>query len=275
MKVRTLMTDSSSHSFIKELNGQKVIVVHTLHGDINVSQEAVEQAYQKKQKNWRRLSYFLYPTDNFQRDFATNFPGHLLFNLHRTFRDNGYTEFNSLIEIQQTSSNEFSGFTIRLISQHPRFVSAIHRMVKRLWDVNEDRATIQNDMNAELIYLQKNWLVTLLMQPVLGITAYQFIYDPKGQNISIRPNATGSTNPSDYEKQVTTTSELFTFLVAYLRTPMAVVDFDVVLRSYGLLKLMVDLLDGSFSFERFRLATSDPEEWDYINPTVDQSGLPR
>jgi len=266
------MTVPKHEPFIKEVKGHKVIVVHTLNGDINVSQEAVEHAKEIKKKTWRPLSYFPYPTTNLDHDLAKSFPASLIFNLHQTFRDCGYTEFDSVISINSLKSESFSGTSVTLITQHARYTGELTKILKKLWGMGEDRSALQDEMNAVLIDLQKHWSVGFkLSSAPESTTAYHFVYDPEGFRISITPTTIGSTDPSDYPNGVTTTSELLTFLVAHLHSSIAMWDLDFVLRSYPLYKLTMQLMDGNFSFDDVRINNADPEEWDYINPSADKA----
>src|SRR5882672_8738948 len=134
------MTILKHEPFIKEVKGHKVIVVHTLNGDINVTRDAVEHAKEIKQKTWRPLSYFPYPTTNLDHDLATSFPASLIFNLHQAFRDSGYTEFDSLIRINSLKTESFSGMSVKLITQHARYTGQLTKILKKLWNTGEDRS---------------------------------------------------------------------------------------------------------------------------------------
>jgi hypothetical protein len=258
-------------ALVKEVKGEKVIVIHTLQGDIVLGEKAANSTQESRATLWRPLSSFKYPTQNFEHDFSVNFAAHLVFHLHRTFRSTGYTKFTSLIETDETTVSNVPVTVINLISQYARYTGAIRTGVKRLWDASEDRVALQEEQKTELISLQKTWSVNVKVVPVRhGIIGYDFVYDPDGHAVSIEPSW-GSTNPVDYPNQMTRTSELLSFVAAHLNESIAIVNFDYVFRSYPLFKLMLELLDHhGITIENIRCDAANPEEWDYVNTAIDQ-----
>jgi hypothetical protein len=259
-----------SRTVIKEINGEKVVVINTLNGSVVLGQQVAKDRAEKRKITWRSLSSFKYPTENFVHDFSVNFASHLVFHLHRTFRNAGFTKFTSLIE---TDSNTLgnSVTVINLISQHANYTGAIRSGVKALWDESRDRVALQEEQKAELLNLQNTWSVAVGVLPTRNaIVAYEFIYDPDDHVLSIKPSQ-GSTDPADYPNQVTQTSELLSFVAAQLNTQFAVVDFPSILRSYPLSKLMLELLDQhGITIENIRVDVAGPEEWDYVNVAADR-----
>jgi hypothetical protein len=265
------MSDATQHNaIVKELNGQKVVVVETMNGSIIIGQDAVKQGDENKKRIWRPLSRFTYPTQDFSHDFTNNFPAHLIFHLHRTFRDAGYTEFTSLIKIETFTQGNVSGQAIQLVSQHAKYIGGMFAGVKKLWDVAQDRAALQNEQNAELMHLQKNWSVFVNLLPIAGTVPYRFVHDTEGLQILITPIQERSTDPGDYPDKVSRTSELLTFMTAYANARIAVANLDVVSKYFPLSKLMFEIFDHEgFDLEKVRIDASDPERWDYINPSAD------
>ena len=257
----------NSKFLIQEINGQKVIVIQTNYGTILAGQGVAEQAKETKRKVWRQLSSFRYPTQDFIHDLRTNFPAHLIFQLRRTFQQTGYAEFTSLIEIAKVGSVP----VINLITQYAHYAGPLHSLVKKLWDTSVDRRALQEEENGELRFLQQNWNVSASLLPTDGITPYTFLFDPDGQQISISPTKSASTNPADYPHKLSRTSELLSLLACFVAANFAIVNLDVVKTSYPLTKLMYELSGERkcFSLENVRIDATDPEKWDYINTEAD------
>jgi len=87
--------------------------------------------------------------------------------------------------------------------------------------------------------------------------------------LSILP-VSASTDDADYPNNVGNTSELFSLVSAHLNANIAVVNLDVATRSYSLTKLLLAFLDREFDFEAIRVNADDPEEWDYVSPSLDE-----
>jgi hypothetical protein len=263
---------SSENPIVRNLvveEGGKVLVVQSLIGDVHINRDAV-QAW--KRKTWRPLAIFAYPSSRLEHDLSTNYFAHLVLQLHRTFREAGYTTFTGLIGIHtETIANEHVS-VITLTTNQPRYVNAIHIAVKQLWNANADGPALRRATNSELQDLYTNWLVNVRLSPDPGPIAYEFVYDPEGKRVSIVPHDSLSTAPSEYPDKVSSTSELLRLLtaVAHSRIVMAG-DIEIILHSYPLSKLFLEIMDSkTFDFSKVRINVQDHEEWDYINPAADQ-----
>jgi hypothetical protein len=264
------MSGLADRSAVQVINGEKVVVIHTLNGNVVLNHESARQADEKKRRTWRALSSFKYPTQDLDHDLRVNFGSHLVFHLHRTFLGTGYTSFTSLIEIDDSVVAGMPVTVINLISQYAGFTGAVREGVKSLHDVSRDRVALQQEENSELLFLQRNWAVSIALLSTPGLVAYDFVHDPEGRTLSIRPNYS-STNPNDYPNKVTRTSEVLSFVASHLNSNIAVVDMEPVLRFYPLSKLMLFIADNhGVNIEDIRIDVTDPEEWDYINPAADQ-----
>ena len=59
-----------NRSFIENVHGQKVIVVNTLNGSINITLDAVKEDQARKRKQWRPVYEFKYPSLELEQDLA-------------------------------------------------------------------------------------------------------------------------------------------------------------------------------------------------------------
>jgi hypothetical protein len=144
---------------------------------VHINPEAIRAS---RRKVWRPLSSFAYPTQQLEHDLHRNYPSHLVSQLHKTFRDVGYTAFSGLLSISDETVMNMEISTITLTTNQAAYVGAIHTLVKQLWDVNLDRRSLQDAVNAELTDLYANWAVTVRLFRDPGPVAYQFIYDRPG-----------------------------------------------------------------------------------------------
>jgi hypothetical protein len=255
-----------NRSSIENIRGQKVVVVNTLNGSINVTLDAIRENQALKRKRWRPLYHYHYPSLEFERDLATNLPAHLAYNLYRTHLKDGYTDFTSAIEINDELIDGQSGKSFNLYTQDARFVGAIDKMVRKLRSGDDDAAQLQQSMNETLIQLQKEWSLRVQLQTNRSAWPYRFLLDSESFNISVAPLAEVSANPADYPNRVRTTSELFPFLFAQTFANFIQFDLDKALEFLPLAKLVLRRLDGkSFLYNSIRVCVDDVEEWDYID----------
>ena len=249
-------------------NGGKALVVHTLIGDVHINQETIQAS---KRKVWRPLSTFTYPSQSIEHDLATNYPGHLIVQLHKTFRDAGYTEFTGMIRIADETLMNKKFSSVTLTTNQAGYVGAIHNSVKQLWDIERDRLALQNALNAELRDLHSNWIVDVRVFRDPGPIAYHFVYDPDARKIFIGPHQKISTAPSEYPNKAASANELLMLLTAAFRSKfMNAGNMETILHSYPLSKLFIELLDTkTVDLGRVRVNAADVEEWDYVNPAAD------
>ena len=266
------MPESSSDPLVERLvvqKGGKALVVHTLIGDVHINAEAIQES---KRKTWRQLSSFTYPSQRLEHDLKANYPGHLTVQLHRTFREAGYTAFTGILSIAEETVMNMEISSITLTTNQAPYLGAIHTSLKQLWDVNRDRLALQSAINAELKDLYDNWVVSVRIARDPGPIAYQFMYDPDARKILIAPHERISTAPSEYPDKASTTSELLMLVTAVLRSEyMMAGDIETILHSYPLSKLFIELMDKrTVDLDRVRVNADDVEEWDYINPAADE-----
>jgi hypothetical protein len=264
------MSENSQRSLeIKEVKGEKVMIIQTFNnGQILINGKELQHAAEKMRKTWRPLSSFRYPTLDFKHDLTTNFPAHLVYHLDQVFHDRGYIRFTSLIEIGTFNAGDTPATVINLISQHAKYTGAIRSYVKALWTA-DNRLELQNKMNVELKRLDETWACKSAFYPDKKLISYEFEYDADGLRLSILP-VSASTDVADYPNKVGNTSELFSLVSAHLNANIAVVNLDVATRSYSLTKLLLAFLDREFDFEAIRVNADDPEEWDYVSPSLDE-----
>jgi len=145
----------------------------------------------------------------------------------------------------------------------------------QLWDPeNPHRQRLQDEMNDELIKLQVQLNFVLRWQILSRREewfAYLFVYDEAGRKISVTPYQELSTEVSDYPERLRTTSEILQFMCAVRYVNMMHLDLDEANKFYPLLKVYVPILDGvAPDFDKLRINVADYEEWDYVNPELDQ-----
>lgn len=279
------MSNSRGAAFVEQIEGQKIVVIQTNNGPIYISAEAVDQGLQRAaRKQWKPLTTFTYPTRNFAHDFEINFPGNLIFNLHRSFRDRGYTRFTSLLNVNRDPESvaEFfldapakdSGGVLKLVSQQGRYLGAINTTLRQLWDRTDEAAierarVLQQEVRNELVHLTQRWAVEVELLPQPGITAYEFTYDPETSMLRIKPKH-GSTDPADYQNRVTTTSELLEMFAAQAESVLRFINLDTVLEFLPLHKFCLAIIDGSVDLAHVRVDVLDGEVWDYMSPPIEQ-----
>lgn len=267
------MSDDQVNPIVGNLviqSGGKAVIAHTIIGDVILQQDAIRAA---TRKTWRSLSQFVYPSQNLGLDIQKNFPGHLIAQLHETFRGAGYTIFSGIISIApqtKISGIEFSSIT--LISNQPKYLGAIQASVAQMWNEELDRKALQEELNSQLRDLYQNWTVRVKIHNIEEPVAYEFIYDPDRHAITILSYDAVSGAPSEYPDKVSSTRELLMLLVAVSRsTILNAGNLETVLSSYPLSKLFLDILDEkTFGMDRVRVNAEDLEEWDYINPSADE-----
>ena len=234
----------------------------------------IHQYQQSKRKQWRELELVVYPTWDLERDLATNYPVHLIVALHRTFATRGYTTFTSEICIEDRKNEEGEYTVIQLVSHQIKYLGELRSLWKSLWDPRfpvEERRAIQEQENQESLALQRSWQLDFRLLPTKGRLAYEFVYDPDGRSISIRPHDSAPISPDEYPEKLQRTSELLLFLNV-LQHPNILLTYDIstVNRYYPLAKLMLDILDREpLSLGKVRINADDYEEWDYLNPQAD------
>jgi hypothetical protein len=267
------VSDDSVNPLVGKLvvqSGGKAVSAHTIIGDVILQQDAIRAA---TRKTWRPLSRFVYPSQNLAHDLKTNYPGHLIAQLHETFQDSGYTTFSGMISIAPQTSISGTAFSpITLISNQPKYLGAIQASVAQMWNENLDRKALQEELNSQLRDLHQNWAVRVNIHSIEELIAYEFIYDPDRRVITILPYDAVSGAPSEYPYKVSCTRELLMLLVAVSRsTILNSGNLETVLSSYPLSKLFLDILDDkTFDMDRIRVNSSDLEEWDYVNPSADE-----
>jgi hypothetical protein len=267
------MSESERNPLVSNLTAKNAVVAQQLIGDVVINPIFIQQHHEVKRKIWRELIQFDYPSQTLDHDLSGNYAAHLIVQLHRTFRDTGYTEFTSLISLATKSVMDNEVWVISLLSHQAKFVGAIHSAVRVLWNANPDRAAFQEALNDELRQLFAQWNIHCELSRDRGPVAYRFIYDPDGRSISIRPHDQPSTQPSDYPQQLAITSELLVLCSAVLNSAnssLLLGDIGIAQSSYSLTKLILHLLDShSLELRRIRVNVNEPEEWDYLNPDAD------
>src|ERR1700735_2029272 len=93
--------ENDEKAFVEQINGQKVVVVRTLNGNIVINADAILREEARKKKTWRPLSHFVYPSQRLERDLETNLVVHLGYNLYEIFSSRKYTHFTSTIDIAE------------------------------------------------------------------------------------------------------------------------------------------------------------------------------
>lgn len=246
----------------------KALIVHTLIGDVHIKEETIQAS---KRKVWRPLSIVGFLSGQLERDLTLNYPAHLLLELHRTFRDAGYTRFTGLIRIPNRVLDGTEHTVIELTTHRADYVGSMRNLMKRRWDENLDQRALMDEMNDTLLNLQNTWDVNVRLIPDKDFVAYDFVYDPDGRSIFVGPHERVSTSPNEYPNKAGTTSELLMLLTGIARCSAVLVDnIDTVLQSYPLAKLFVEVMDTkTFDFGRVQVNAADLEEWDYINPAFD------
>lgn len=248
-----------------------VAVIHTVIGPVHVNGEVILAS---KRKTWRPLSIFTYPSDNIFHDLSRNYLGLLLSSFHEAFESQTYVEFTGLIHVSATTET-YGGVSfsrIQLISNQPTYMSAIERKAHRILasDATAQLAA-RREINEQFREFSKNWTVQAQLLPETNLVAYRFIYDSSGRRITIYPLNGLSGAPSEYPDKVKTTTELLGLAAVLSQAAIVVAgDMDVILHSYPLSKLFIDVLDKSFSLNNVRINAHDLEEWDYINPKADE-----
>jgi hypothetical protein len=239
-----------------------------------INNTTIQQYKESKRKQWRSLEVFRYRTWNLEHDLAINYPIHLIVGMHRVFAKEGYTAFTSNIEISDHSGPDDTYSDITLITHQIRFLGEVRSILTSLWDEQrprEERQAIQEQEKSEALALQKSWQLNYEVLPTKDSLPYEFVYDPDGRYLQIRPHGSAPISPDEYPEKLQRTSELLLFLNV-LKHPNILLTYDIstVNQHYGLAKLFVDILDGTpLSLGKIRINTADYEEWDYLNPQAD------
>lgn len=273
------MSELNNPPLIGDIEAENVAVIGTLNGDLVMNSTTISQFEKTRRKRWRPLGRFDYPTTELEYDVVNRIPGHLVAQLHRTFREEGYTEFTSTIatgplessmsgESIEADGKELAGFVLR--SHQSRYAGALLNAVKILWGASPEGKAFQDGLNSDLLYLSENWVLTCGPWYKNNLWPYHFVYDPDGFRISISPHKEFSSDPADYPYKVGNTSELLTLLCALCKVNLCEADWQTVKNSYGLTKLFSDVLNRDLSWDNVRVNVDNPEEWDYLNPAVDK-----
>jgi hypothetical protein len=246
--------------------------------DANISQVinyiTIQQYKESKRKQWRELELAVYPTWDLERDLSANYSVHLIVALHRVFANRGYTTFTSEIAIEDRKNEEGEYQAIVLVSHQIKFLGELRGILRSLWDQRfpiEERRAIQEQEKQEALALHRSWQVDVNFLPTKERLPYEFIYDPDGKSITIRPHDSAPISPDDYPEKLQRTSELLMFLNV-LRRPNILLTYDLSIanRYYPLAKLMLNVLGNEpISPASVRINADDYEEWDYLNPQAD------
>lgn len=254
-----------------------VIQAQHLHagGDIRFTQQIIQQYEEKKRKTWRKLATLTYPIEeeHFEADLNIRFPAQIIYALRRTFRGQHYVSFTALMHIGQQEMGPEKSLGVKLLTHRVDLIGTMKSTLAQLWNPsNPDRERFQNEINNELIELQREFVVShRILDKQDAVFAYQFIYDEPGKRISIAPYEQLSVSPSEYPERLRSTSEILQLLCAIPHVNFFHMDLDEARQFYPLMKLYIPLLEHQApSFDLLRINTENYEDWDYVNPELDQ-----
>ena len=245
-------------------------------GDFKITQTIVHQRTDLLRKQWRGLDEIDYPalTDNEER--RAKYGYQLALHLHRAFKEQGYTSFNSLISVRKTNIKEYNHpiSIYCLVTHQALFSGALRHTWKFLWNPRGEKKAQQahqDELNEEINRLFSTWSFNISLAFIDRLLVTQFTYDPEARRISIGPPSFASATPADYPDKVRTTSELLAFLSSVIGSPYVNFgDIACITSHYPLFKLALELLDNQgFWLERIRINVEQCEEWDYINTEAD------
>src|SRR6266850_3996108 len=155
------MPDTPPKPLVTDLKADKAVVVGTVNGNITINSTTSNQYQHVKRKTWRSLSVLGYPTLAPDKDLSTNYPAHLVFQLHRTFREVGYTDFTSVVSISTKTTDDEEVTTIALSSHMARYLGAIDSTLRELWSGRSEARATQDQMNSDLRTLFNTWRVNV------------------------------------------------------------------------------------------------------------------
>lgn len=242
--------------------------------DFIVNQTIVRDFEAINRKKWRPLSRFEYPTQNPGKDIATNYPIHLMVQLHRTFDDQGYTEFTALLGESERRTAVGDFFLFSMVTNQAKYVGNLNSAVRQLWSNSvpaERKQALQDSLNSDFRELQEGWHIKCELRLIDRFCAFRFVYDASERRLAINPHPLDDSEIIEFPDALRNTSEL---LVLVAKAGVGgIVNLGSVKQlglNYSFEKLLLDILDnGVMNLDRVRINEKDPEEWDYINPAAD------
>jgi hypothetical protein len=197
--------------------------------------------------------------------------------LHRVFKDEGYTSFVGLVDINRVRTDDGAELPFyRLITHQARFIGSMTEAWRYLWlpgDQAKEAAKLQlnEEMNHELRMLFERWSIKISLPLGDTLQPVEFHYDHDARHIEIGPAPIQSTDPSDYPEKLRKTSEVLSFVAAMQSAKSAVYDLAPVRSFYPLFKLWHQMIEkNSWTVGNFRVSAADSEDWDYFNPDADR-----
>ena len=253
--------------------GGKVVVVHTVAGDLVLNSDAIAHAARKQ---WRELSWTSFLSTNLETDMRLTCPRHWVVALRDTFRDAGFTSFTMVVSVQSERSVERLGQTltfspIDVVSHKAEFVGAMKALIRGSLDPEtENRRKHVDAANTTLAEL-KGWDVSVQTHKGIDTVPYSCEYNPDMRTIKIHPHETLSTDPNDYPQKLSLTSELLALLATLIHSEVVILNAPLsALDAYPVAKLFLDVIDNkTCDYNQVRVNVEDDEEWDYLNPAVD------
>jgi hypothetical protein len=254
----------------------------SLHGHNVTPAEVREYAREKTKRSrqlWKELEHVSIPMLSDTKNSRDHFSLELAQALVEAYGGTSFERFTALFHVEEREGSEIKAFIYGVDCHHGKFTEALRRRGKALIGtilaakVGGDPKLIEGLKEAasmNLMAFREKWSLDVAIEFSDDFSAIELILDPDTSRISIQ-TMPYSMNPADYRSRVSTTSEALQFIASTMRMPVAYLgDLGWYMKSYPLLKLIIDILDQrGVRLEALRIRADDCEEWDYDNPDFD------
>ena len=253
-------------------------------GNLVINQTIVEQYKRTRKKQWRQLGIGLYrifasiKTDTVLEMFTSTVTDAL----YAVYKDSGYSKFTALLTITNEPIKNSTIAVYRLVSHKVRFcqrVQEIHEKSLRRAATERQQGNYEKEKNR----MSKEWEESPLRQWDISfevdkvavqqiVTPLQITFDSDNKCIRIESPKNVSTKIKDYPDHLERTSELLTWAAAIEDSRVFDLgDVGWLLENYRLQKLVTGIAEHSFfDFNKVQVNVDDDEEWDYLNPSLDE-----
>lgn len=230
-----------------------------------------------RKMQWRPLSSVDWPIGAQYERHAEIWANSLTVAFIKTFADK-YQNFSFYLTVEQQHAQGADVIIYGLVCHKAGFVANFKRMrfeeLQRLRDASlagdEAREQLKHERAAELAEILHGWSFRCQVTPQFGTIAYQCSYDPESRALTLTVQPP-SLDPSDYEGQLDSTSELLRYIASSVQGGFKHINYDWFPSSYRKQKLLLDVMDhGALNLGSVRVSTANDEEWDYVNLTFDE-----
>jgi len=221
-------------------------------------------------KRWRNLASIDFPILSDSEKWQGVFINYLAEALKDVYKNEGYTEFISLISKQTTTTN--IPLVFQLVSHKAKFCNVVHHLyIKCIEEIIEIK-TAGFSKKEETVFKEDMKLQSLRNSPLSGWkihanivlsanpTAHKFIFDPDTQSISI------SCTTKSIWKDDLSTSQLMIILSKLFKSSsnQLVLDLENLVEFPKLMQIYINVMDNkSINYDDFRVNVDDDEDWDY------------